>query len=88
MTADEIHELRAKREFEAIAGFYKHFMIYAAVCLILIAVDVLGGDPMWSHWVVLGWGIGIVFHARCAFTKIPQQMAKWEADHMAKLKPA
>lgn len=85
MTADEIHDLRAKREYQAIAGFYKHFLIYAGVCMILIAVDVIFGDPMWSHWVVLGWGIGIAFHAHCAFVKIPRQMAAWEAEHMGRL---
>ncbi len=81
---DKIHDARVKKEYEAIKGFYVHFLVYVGVCLLLVLIDVFFGEPMWSHWVVLGWGIGIAFHAYAAFIKTPQVMAAWEAEQMAR----
>jgi len=83
MTADQVHDLRVKQEYEAIKGFYIHFLVYVCVNLLLVTIDVLGGDPMWSHWAVLGWGIGVLAHAYAAFVMKPAEMAKWEARQLA-----
>ena len=88
MRADEVRELRRKREYQAIKGFYIHFIVYAAVMALLVAIDVLGGEPMWSHWVAIGWGIGIAFHAYAAFIARPRRLAAWEREQMAHMTPA
>ncbi len=85
MTPDQVRDMRKKKEYEAIRGFYVHFIVYAGVLALLVAIDVLGGEPTWSHWVALGWGVGIAFHGYGAFVSKPRELAAWEADQLARL---
>jgi hypothetical protein len=80
---DKIHDIRAKKEYEAIKGFYIHFLIYVCVNLLLVAINVISGGAMWAQWPLLGWGIGILAHGYSAFVKTPQQLAVWEAEQLA-----
>lgn len=80
-----IKNTRAREEYEAIKGFYIHFVIYVAVNLLLVAINVFSGDSMWAQWPIIGWGIGIAAHAYAAFVTKPKQMAAWEANELAKL---
>ncbi len=66
-------------------GFYVHRDVFfvpgdAAVAVI----DVVGGTGMWAHWVGLGWGLGLAFHAYSAFVLKPREMARWEQEQIAK----
>lgn len=85
MTRDQIQKIRADREFAAIRGFYIHFLIYAAVIVLLVAINALVGGAMWAHWPALGWGAGILAHGYGAFFKTPERMAAWEAEEVARL---
>ena len=51
--------IKAKREFG------RHLAIYVLVNLLLNAVWALNsfGDFYWPVWPLLGWGVGVVFHA-------------------------
>lgn len=76
-TDDEIREMAKAR-----VGFRMHAFTYAAVNLLLIAawwmstdsVRVQMGDmsvteraSFWPLWPILGWGIGLAFHAWSVF---------------------
>lgn len=59
----ELYE-RAKKRVETRIGFYIHLFIYLAVNTLLIIIN-LSTSPeyYWFKWPLLGWGIGLVFHA-------------------------
>lgn len=77
MTQD-IHEIRAAKEYAAIRGFYAHFLVFVPIILLLSVVDVVSGSGMWVHWVGLGWGIGLAAHAYAAFILKPRELEAWE----------
>ncbi len=71
---------RARKQFEAIRGFYIHFMVFVPVVLLIAALDAMrSGTDAWP-FVALGWGIGVVFHGYAAFVATPRRLAQWERD--------
>ncbi len=69
------HLMESERD-KAINGFYTHFIIFLAVIAGLAVVNLVSGDSFWIQWVVLGWGLGIAFHAYRIFVKKPQEEHK------------
>ncbi|TPV96307.1 MAG: 2TM domain-containing protein [Myxococcales bacterium FL481] len=59
---------RAKVKVQARLGFYTHLAVYLAVNTLLIVIN-LSSDvqELWFKWPLLGWGIGVVFHALGVF---------------------
>ena len=54
----------AKKRLEARREFRQHLASYAIVMAGLVMIWVLsGGGYFWPIWPMLGWGIGIAFHA-------------------------
>ena len=44
-------------------GFQIHLIVYAAVNILLVAIDLLAGpDKYWFYWPLGGWGLGIIAH--------------------------
>ena len=59
---------RAKRRVEAKIGFFIHLTVYTAVNLLLIIINLLTSPGhLWFYWPLIGWGIGLFFHALRAF---------------------
>ncbi len=55
---------KAKRRVEAKVGFYIHLSVYIAVNLLLIIVNLTTSpEYLWFKWPLMGWGIGLFFHA-------------------------
>ena len=55
---------RARRRVEAKLGFYIHLGIYVAVNILLVFLNLrFSPEKLWFFWPLLGWGIGICFHA-------------------------
>lgn len=60
---------RAKKRVKAIAGFYKHLMVYILVNLFLITLKYINLDKgevffeFSTFSTAFFWGIGLVFHA-------------------------
>ena len=79
---ESLHDLRARKEYEAIRGFYIHVLVFVPVMLLLLVLDVLGGSGMWVQWVGLGWGLGVLFHAYAAFVLAPRRLARWEQEQI------
>ena len=49
-------------------GFYIHLSVYMAVNLLLIIINLsTPGEYLWFVWPLMGWGIGLFFHALKVF---------------------
>ncbi len=79
MNQERIDQALEREQVRAISGFYNHFIAFAAVIAVLVCINLATGSAFWVHWVVLGWGIGIVAHAYSVFVKKPQRLAELKA---------
>jgi uncharacterized membrane protein len=69
MSDDEIREI-ATRRVRRRRGFYWHLSVYIIINLMLLAIWYFTGRGyFWPGWVLLGWGIALVFNAVAVFTK-------------------
>jgi hypothetical protein len=44
-------------------GLKRHAIAFVLVILMLAGIDWYTAEPYWIHWVVLGWGVGLLGHA-------------------------
>jgi hypothetical protein len=59
---------RAKRRVEAKIGFYIHLAVYILVNVLLIVINLSTSTQyLWFKWPLIGWGIGVIFHALGVF---------------------
>ncbi|MCF8112087.1 MAG: 2TM domain-containing protein [Desulfobacteraceae bacterium] len=60
---------RAEKRVKAKFGFLIHLTIYIIVNIMLIIIN-LNTSPqyLWFKWPLIGWGIGLFFHAVGLFT--------------------
>jgi len=59
---------QAKRRVEAKLGFFIHLAVYVGVNLLLIIINLLTAPRhLWFYWPLIGWGIGLFFHALKVF---------------------
>jgi len=59
---------RARERVEAKLGFYIHLAVYVIVGVLLVALDVSTSPGYtWAQWPLMGWGIGLLFHALGVF---------------------
>ena len=49
------------------AGFQRHLWAYLIVNAALFLANDLTAGPWWSHWSILGWGIGLAFHFKAVY---------------------
>jgi len=69
---------------EAKIGFYIHLSIYIAVNIVLILINLRTSPQyIWFKWPLIGWGIGVFFHAMGIFvftgkSAIKEQMIEKE----------
>ena len=70
---------RAKKQVEQIKGFYGHLTSYVLVMAVLIFIN-LKYTPqyLWFFWSMMGWGIGLLFHAMKVFNWFPFFNQEWE----------
>jgi len=75
---------KAKKRVEAKIGFYFHLAAYVGVSILLIIINLLTSSQyLWFKWPLIGWGIGVFFHALAIFvfsgeSAIKEQMIKKE----------
>ncbi|MDO5697129.1 MAG: 2TM domain-containing protein [Dermatophilus congolensis] len=54
----------AKKRLQARREFSQHLASYAVIMTMLVVIwAVTGASYFWPMWPMLGWGIGIAFHA-------------------------
>jgi hypothetical protein len=61
-----IDRLKAKRDFKA--DLFSYIVINALLIVIWAAT---GAGYFWPIWVIIGWGIGLIFHAWTVFGQKP-----------------
>lgn len=70
---------KAKKQVNEIKGFYGHFTSYVIVLAILIYINLkYTPEYLWFIWTMLGWGIGLFFHAMRVFNWFPFLNKDWE----------
>lgn len=71
--------LRAQKQVEELKGFYGHLASYIVVNTGLIVLN-LATSPhqIWFIWPLVGWGIGLAFHAMRVFNFSPFFGKDWE----------
>ncbi len=70
---------RAQKQVKEIKGFYGHLTSYVIVLAILIYINLkYTPEYLWFIWTMLGWGIGLFFHAVRVFDWFPFLNKEWE----------
>jgi len=84
-TGDSLREqalarIKKKRDFSA------HLLVYIVVnCFLVFVWAVSSGGFFWPMFPILGWGIGIVFHAWDTYRKEPTEAEiQREIDRLSK----
>lgn len=75
---DEERYDRARKRVDALKGFYFHLASFIVVNIGLFIIDLLTGDDWWFYWALIGWGIGILWHARSLFVFAGRAGGDWE----------
>jgi len=59
---------RARGRAEAKYGFFVHAAVYAAVMVLLVAINLLTSPgTIWFIWPLIGWGLAVALHAARVF---------------------
>ena len=67
MNNQEAYE-RATKRAEAKVRFYRHLIIYIAVCILLIIINFsTSAEYLWFIWPLMGWGFAVLLHALRVF---------------------
>lgn len=70
---------KAKKRAQAIRSFYINLTLYCIVIPILIFINLtFTPEIYWFIFSMLGWGIGLLFHAMEAFSWNPFLGKDWE----------
>jgi len=65
---DQDQRAEAKKTGNAKIGFYIHLVVFVLVNAGLIVINLsTSADHLWFKWPLLGWGIGVLFHALAVF---------------------
>jgi hypothetical protein len=80
---------KIKKQVAEVKDFYIHLMVYLVVNFSLVLVYFFSTgyteeDGFWPIWSILGWGIGIIFHALSVFVFDGEVFAKWEDQEITK----
>ena len=61
---EENKYLRAKKRVDNLKGFYSNLLAYCLVIPFLIFINLMTvPEYLWFWYPLIGWGIGICFHA-------------------------
>lgn len=70
---------KARKRVKAIKGFYANLVCYILVISFLAFINLkYTSEHIWFCWPMLGWGVGLLFHAFGAFKIVPFFGEDWE----------
>lgn len=76
---EEQKYVRAKKRVEDLKGFYWNLLAYCLVIPFLVFINLMTvPDHFWFWYPMIGWGIGIVFHAVGVFNRTSFFGHEWE----------
>ena len=67
---DDSLEARAHRRVRRKMGFLIHAFVFVVVNIGLYAINAMTGEPRWSHFPLLGWGLGLAIHGIVTFISL------------------
>lgn len=69
LTDEELYQLATKR-LALKKAFFIHLVVYIAVMLLLIVINLSFSSTLWFIYPLLGWGIGVAIHGFTTYSKI------------------
>lgn len=85
---DQIREealRRARKKVRDMRAFFVSAMLYALLIPIFWIANLLMGGPIWAHWPMIGWGIGLVIHGLEVFAGRTMFGTAWEERKVEEL---
>ncbi len=77
---------KAKKRVKEIKGFYGNLVSYILVISFLTFINLkYTPEHLWFYWPMLGWGIGVLFHAFGVFNIVPFFGDDWEEKKIKEL---
>lgn len=68
----------AKKRVKKVKGFYSHFATWLIMSAFFIVLNLISSSGnFWAIWPIMGWGLGVAFHAIGVFG-VPGRGADWE----------
>lgn len=69
----------AKKRVKKLKAFYSHLASYILIISFLCFINLrFSPEHIWFYWPMLGWGIGLFFHAVGVFNIIPFFGKDWD----------
>lgn len=76
---NEERYFKARKQVENIKGFYGNLASYIVVNIGFLILNLITSpNHLWFYWPMLGWGIGVIFHAIKVFNYMPFLGKEWE----------
>lgn len=69
LTDEELYQLATKR-LALKKAFFIHLVVYIAVMVLLIAINLSFSSNIWFIYPLLGWGIGVAIHAITTYNSL------------------
>lgn len=76
---------QAKDHIEKLKGFYGHLVVYCIFVLVFIVINVWTTSFPWAIFPIIGWGLGVFFHAMEVFNWNPLLGRSWESRKIREL---
>lgn len=77
---------RARRQVEAMTGFYVHAAVFAAVLIGLFIVNATTDSDWWVQWVAIGWGAGVALHYTLVNGSLSSRVTNWQLRKIHELR--
>jgi transcriptional regulator with XRE-family HTH domain len=78
-------EILAFNQVRKLKGFYIHLAQYVLVVTLLAFINVFASpNRWWVHWVIIGWGLGVLFHWLQVSDRFSLFGSKWEKEQVEK----
>ncbi|WP_395066954.1 2TM domain-containing protein [Flavobacterium sp.] len=83
---EEDRYYQAKKRVEEIKGFYGNLIAYIIFNIFFLVLNIMTSPgELWFFWPLLGWGIGVLFHAMKVFNYSPFLGKNWEEKKINEL---
>lgn len=78
-------EILAFNQVRKLKGFYIHLAQYVLSISLLSFINLFyGSRQLWVHWVIIGWGFGVLFHWLQVSDRYSFFGSKWEKEQVEK----
>ncbi len=78
-------EILAFNQVRKLKGFYIHLAQYVLSISLLTCINLFYGNrQLWVHWVIIGWGFGVLFHWLQVSDRFSFFSSKWEKEQVEK----